>query len=70
MNELARLKAGLLSYHHSEKGIAGNIEGNTEPNIAGPLVKHAAQPIPVYKELEEDMAGREGHVRDILNVPG
>lgn len=59
-----------MSDHHSEDGIGGDIEGDAEEDIGAALVELAGELVVVGDvELEEGVAGGEGHLVDFAGVP-
>ena len=68
VDEFTRLKPGDLGHHHRQKGVTGDIEGNTEEEVGAALVELARQTIAGHVELKQQVAGRQchlGHVRDV-----
>ena len=70
VHELARRKAGHLGHHQGEQGIGGDVERHAQEDIGAALVELAGQGAVVHVELEEGMAGRQGHLVDVPGVPG
>jgi len=71
MDQLSSLQPTHLSQHAGEKTIACNVEGYTQSHIARPLVHLAAEgAISRDIKLGKDMAGRESHLLQIIDVPG
>lgn len=69
VDELTGLKSADLRNHHSEKGIRGYIERNSEKNIGTALVELAGE-LPVRDvELEQSVARRQRHLLHFRNVP-
>lgn len=76
MDEVAHLKVAYLCHHLKQEGIAGDVERYAEEGVCTTLVELEREysPTPFYTrrshiELEEAMAWREGHVRNICHVP-
>ena len=61
MNEVTGLQAADLGHHQGEQRITGDVERHAEKNIRAALVELAGKPAVTYIELEEGMAGRQGH---------
>ena len=70
VDEGARLEVGDLGDHHEEEGVAGDIKGDAEEEIGAALVELAVEPAVEDDELEEGVAGRQGHLLDFAGVPG
>ena len=70
VHEFARLQAGDLGHHQGEQGVGGDVEGNPQENVGAALVHLAGQGAVVHVELEERMAGGQGHLVDLARVPG
>lgn len=69
VDELTGLKSADLRNHHSEKGIRGYIERNSEKNIGTALVELAGE-LPVRNvELKQSVARRQRHLLHFRNVP-
>ena len=68
--QIPYLQVSDVSNHVGEQGIAGNIEGNTQPHVSRPLVQLARQ-LPIGNiELTEAVAGRQGHLINVRHIPG
>src|SRR5689334_98660 len=70
MYEFTGLQAANLRHHHREQRIGCDVERDTEKNVSAALIELARQPALRHIELEECMARRERHLRDIGHVPG
>jgi len=81
MDKVAGFEAGDLGEHHGEQGVACDIERHAEEDVSRALVKLTAKPATWIGrgffggrggdiELEEAVAGGEGHVVDVCGVPG
>jgi hypothetical protein len=70
VNKVAGLEPGGLGYHEGEKGIRSDVKGQTEKQVGGALVEVAGKPSLGDIELEEHMAGGEGHLFKCRHVPG
>ena len=70
MDELAGLQAAHLGYHEREQGVGRNIEGDAQEDVRAALVQLAGQFAVGYIELEQAVAGREGHLVHFGRVPG
>ena len=69
VNELAGFKSCHLSHHHKQQGVGSNIEGYTEENVGTALVELERQPAVGHIELEQRVAWRQIHHRQVGNVP-
>ena len=70
VDELARLQAADLGYHHREEGVGGYIERHSEESVGTSLVELAGQ-FPVCNvKLEQAMARRESHFVNFRYIPG
>ena len=63
-------EAAHLCHHQGEQGIGGNVEGNAQESVGRALVEETGESAIGDVELEEDVAGWEGHFVDIGHVPG
>ena len=75
MHEVAGLQPGHLRHHLRQQGVGGDIEGHAEEKIRRTLVELAGEarlavPPPGDMELEQAVARRERHLRNIRRVPG
>lgn len=60
-----------MGYHHGKEGVGGDVEGDTEEDIGAALVELAGEvAVAIDVELEEGVAGGEGHFMDFTGVPG
>ncbi|MNS85947.1 hypothetical protein D3C72_1198280 [compost metagenome] len=69
-DEVAHFQPGLLRHHVGQQRIAGDIERHAQEDIGAALVELARQPAIGHVELEERVAGRQLHARDVGHVPG
>ena len=69
-DELARLQAGDLRHHQGQQSVAGDVEGYAEEDVRRTLVELAAELAVGDVELEQRVAGRQGHLVDQRRVPG
>ena len=70
VDEFLRLQAAYLRDHHGEKGVRGDVEGDSQKKIRAALVELAAEFAVGDIELDESMAGSEGHLVDLSGIPG
>lgn len=71
VNEFTGLETAYLSDHMGEDGVRRDIKGDSEEYIGATLIKLATELIVLVNiELEEGMAGGEGHEVDFTGVPG
>lgn len=61
--------AALLGHHHGQQGIGGDVERHSEEDIRTALVELAGEPPVGYVELEERVAGRQGHPVHLSGIP-
>ena len=69
VDEFAGLEPYHLCHHHGEQGVGGDVEGYAEEQVGRPLVELAAELAVGHVELEQGMARRQSHVRDVGHVP-
>ena len=69
-DELTDPQVTLLRNHVGEQGVAGDVEGHAQKHVGAALVQLAAKAAICYPELEQAVAGRQGHVRQVAHVPG
>jgi hypothetical protein len=69
VDELPRGEPRHLRHHHREQRIRGDVEGHAEEDVGAALVELAGEPPLGHVELEEGVAGRERHARDVGHVP-
>src|SRR5215208_1795870 len=69
VHEVPRLQARGLRDHMGEKRVGRNVEGHAEEGVGRPLVEVAGQPALGDVELEQAMAGCEGHAVEVRRVP-
>ncbi len=77
VDEVARFVVEGLGDHHGEEGVGGDVEGDAEEEVGAALVELAGEAGAlavlfglVDVELEEEVAGGEGHLVDLADVPG
>ena len=70
VDELARLQAADLRDHHREQRVGGDVERHAEKDVGAALVELARQLALRDVELEERVARRERHLRDVGDIPG
>lgn len=70
MDEIAHLEPGHLRYHVGQQRVGRDVEGDAEEDICRALVELARQLSIGDIELEQCVARRQGHVRQIGHVPG
>ena len=70
VDEFARLQPAHLSYHHRQQGIGSDVEWNSEECVRAALVQLAGEPSVGDIELEETVAGRQGHAVHFAWIPG
>ena len=71
VDELTPLQVADLGEHASQKGVACDVERNTETQVTGTLV-HLARELSVCGDVElgEDVAGWKSHLWEGRRVPG
>jgi len=69
VHKVTRAQSADLCHHHREQSVGGDVERNTEEEVGAPLVKLAAQLGVRNVKLEERMARRERHDRQVRGVP-
>ena len=69
-DELPHVESGLRRHHVGEQRIAGDVERHAEEQVGAALIQLAGQPAVGDVELEERMARRQRHLRDLADVPG
>src|SRR6188472_4260038 len=65
VDERAGLQPGDMGDHVGQERIGGDVEGNTEEDIARALVELAGEPAIRDIKLEQAMAGGQRHAADI-----
>jgi hypothetical protein len=70
VHEVAGLVAADLGEHQGEQGVGGDVEGHAEEDVGAALVELAGEPAVGDVELEQAVAGRQGHALDVARVPG
>jgi hypothetical protein len=60
----------LLRHHVRQQRVAGDVERHAEEDVGAALVELAGQLAVGHVELEERVAGRQRHLRDLAHVPG
>src|SRR3954469_1552693 len=69
-DEDARLEPALLGEHMGQQGVACDVEGHAEKDVAAALVELEIEPPARHLGLEQAMAGRERHQMEVRRVPG
>lgn len=74
MDKLTGLVAADLGDHQGEQGVGCDVEGNSEKKVGAALVELAGESgtggVDVVDiELEQHMAGGQGHLIDFADVP-
>src|SRR5436309_2220114 len=68
-DEVADMKPGLRGHHVGEQCVASDVERHAEEQVGAALVQLAGQPSFGDVELEERVAGRQRHLRDLPDIP-
>lgn len=68
--EVAHAQAGGLRHHVGQQRIAGDVERPPQEDVAAALVELAAELAVHHVELEQAMAGHQGHLRQLADIPG
>ena len=63
-------EAANLGHHHGQKGIACNIEGNSQKDVGTSLVELATELPLCHMELDKSVAGGQGHFGEVGRIPG
>lgn len=69
VDELAGNKVALLGHHHQEESVGCDVEGNAKEEVCASLVELEVEILVAYVELEEAVAGREGHFVELGRIP-
>jgi len=69
-DEVPGREAGDLGDHHRQQAVGGDVEGNTQADIAAALVELAVEAAVGDLKLEQAVARGQGHVLDLGRVPG
>ena len=69
-DEVAHFQAALLGQHMGQQRVAGDVEGYAQEDVGAALVELAAELSFSHIELEEGVAGHEGHLVQLGHVPG
>ena len=69
VDELLGLQSADLRDHHRKEGVGGDIEGDTKEEIGTALVELAAEFAVCHVELDEGVAGCQGHLVDLAWIP-
>ena len=69
-DEIAHIQIALLRDHVREQRIRSDVERHAQEDVGAALIHLARQPAVGDVELEERMAGRQCHLRQIGDVPG
>ena len=70
VHELAGFQAADLRHHQGQQRVARDVEGHAQEGVRTALVQLAAQLAIGHVELEQRVAGRQGHAVHIGGVPG
>ena len=70
VDEVAGGEIADLGHHHRQQRVGGDVEGDAEEGVGAALVELAGEPPLGHPELEQGMAGGEGHGVEIRHVPG
>ncbi|MPM20131.1 hypothetical protein SDC9_66560 [bioreactor metagenome] len=77
VHEVTHVEVADLGDHMGEQRVRGDVERHAEEHVGGALVELQRQPSPRlalgrrrHVELEEGVAGRQCHLRDVRHVPG
>ena len=70
VDKFAGLEACYLCHHQQEQGIGGNVERHAEEAVGRALVELEREAAVGNVELEEGVAGGQGHVGHVGDVPG
>ena len=69
-DEVTHLQVRLLGHHLGEQRVGGNVERHTQEDVGAALVHLAREPAFSHVELEERVAGLQGHAVEVRDVPG
>ena len=70
VDELAGAEAAGLGDHQRQQGVGGDVERHAEEHVRAALIQLAGE-FPVrHIELEEAVAGRQGHLVNLAGIPG
>ena len=69
VDEISRLQPAHLRHHHTEKGIACDVEGHTEEAVGAALVKLQRQLPFRHIKLKEGVTRRKIHILKVSHVP-
>ena len=68
-DELADLQARLLGEHVGQQRVAGDVEGHAQEHVGAALIELAGE-LPIsHVQLEQQVAGWQGHVLQLGDVP-
>ena len=70
MDEITGDESADLRHHLGKKGVAGDVEWDTEKNVRAALIELAAQPSLLDVKLKERVTRRQCHLVELPNVPG
>ena len=69
VDEFSGLESAHLRHHHAEKGVGGDVEGDTKKTVGRTLIELKGE-LPIrYVKLEEGMARRQVHILYIRHIP-
>jgi hypothetical protein len=69
-HEVADVEVALLRDEMREERVGGDVERHAQKDVAASLIQLARQLSVVHVELEERVARRQRHPRDVGDVPG
>lgn len=70
VDELSRVEPADLGHHHGQEGVGGDVERNAQEHVGAPLIQLAGETALGNVELEEGMAGSQGHHGNLGDIPG
>ena len=70
MHEIAGTVTAHLGHHQGQQRIGGDVEGHAQEDVGAALVELAGQPAVGHIELEQGVAGRQGHASTSPGIPG
>ena len=70
VHEVSGSVAALLGHHHGQQGVRGDVERHSEEDVGTALVELAGEPPVGHVELEEGVAGGQGHTVHLRRIPG
>ena len=69
VDKLTRLQVANLGYHHGEKSVGCDVKRNPEESVRASLIKLAGEFPFGNVELEEAVAGWQGHLVNLSRIP-